>query len=128
MPLRVEVVSPERTLYSGEADMVLARTTEGEIAFLTGHVPFIGSLGVGRVIIRTPEGGDEILAAVHGGFVEVNDDKVTVLSDTAELAGDIDVDRARRALEAAEEGGDEEEDDVEAAKRRAELRLELAEG
>ncbi len=129
MPLRVEVVSPERTLYSGEASMVIARTTDGEIAFLIGHVPFIGSLGIGRVVIRAAEGGDEVMAAVHGGFVEVNDDKVTVLSDTAELVDDIDVERARRALEAAEEGGEEEEeDDVEAAKRRAELRLELAEG
>jgi F-type H+-transporting ATPase subunit epsilon len=126
MALQVEVVSPERILYSGEADMVIARTTDGEIAFMTGHVPFIGSLGIGRVIIRTTDDG-EVLAAVHGGFVEVNDDRVTVLSDTAELVDDIDVDRARKALEAAEKGGgDDDEDDLEAARRRARLRLELA--
>lgn len=125
MPLQVEVVSPERILYSGEADMVIARTTDGEIAFLTGHVPFIGSLGIGRVIIRTTE-GDDVLAAVHGGFVEVNDDRVTVLSDVAELVDDIDVGRARQALERAEKGQDEDEDDLEAAARRARLRLELA--
>ena len=126
MPLQVEVVSPERILYSGEADMVIARTTDGEIAFLAGHVPFIGSLGVGRVTIRTPEGGDEILVAVHRGFVEVNDDRVTVLSDVAELADDIDVDRAQRALDEAEQGGEEDEEALEEAKRRARLRLELA--
>ncbi len=126
MPLQVEVVSPERILYSGEADMVITRTTDGEIAFLTGHVPFIGSLGIGRVIIRTTE-GDDVLAAVHGGFVEVNDDRVTVLSDIAELVDDIDVGRARQALERAEKGDDEDEDDLEAAKLRAQLRLELAE-
>lgn len=126
MTLQVEVVSPERILYSGEADMVITRTTDGEIAFLSGHVPFIGSLGIGRVIIRTTE-NDEVLAAVHGGFVEVNDDRVTVLSDVAELVDDIDVDRARRALEQAEKGeGDDEEEDLEAARRRARLRLELA--
>jgi F-type H+-transporting ATPase subunit epsilon len=126
MALEVEVVSPERILYSGEAAMVITRTTDGEIAFLTGHVPFIGSLGIGRVIIRTDE-GDEVVAAVHGGFVEVNDDRVTVLSDVAELVDDIDVDRARQALERAEKGDDQDEDDVDAAKRRARLRLELAE-
>lgn len=125
MPLQVEVVSPERILYSGEADMVITRTTDGEIAFLTGHVPFIGSLGIGRVIIRTTE-GDDVLAAVHGGFVEVNDDRVTVLSDVAELVDDIDVGRARQALERAEKGDDEDEDDLDAAARRARLRLELA--
>jgi F-type H+-transporting ATPase subunit epsilon len=126
MALQVEVVSPERILYSGEADMVIARTTDGEIAFMTGHVPFIGSLGIGRVIIRTTDDG-EVLAAVHGGFVEVNDDRVTVLSDTAELVDDIDVDRARKALERAEKGeGDDDEEDLEAARRRAQLRLELA--
>lgn len=125
MPLQVEVVSPERILYSGEADMVITRTTDGEIAFLTGHVPFIGSLGIGRVIIRTTE-GDDVLAAVHRGFVEVNDDRVTVLSDVAELVDDIDVGRARQALERAEKGDDEDEDDLEDAKLRARLRLELA--
>jgi F-type H+-transporting ATPase subunit epsilon len=124
MALEVEVVSPERILYSGEADMVIARTTDGEIAFMTGHVPFIGSLGIGRVIIRTTDDG-EVLAAVHGGFVEVNDDRVTVLSDTAELVDDIEVDRARKALEAAEKG-EGDDDDLEAARRRARLRLELA--
>ncbi|MDP9006463.1 MAG: F0F1 ATP synthase subunit epsilon, partial [Actinomycetota bacterium] len=62
MTLQVELVSPEEVLYSGEADMVIARTTDGEIAFMTGHAPFIGSLGVGAVTIRTSE-GDDVRAA-----------------------------------------------------------------
>jgi F-type H+-transporting ATPase subunit epsilon len=125
MALQVELVSPERILYSGDADMVVARTSEGDIAFLTGHAPFIGALGIGAVTIRTTEGTDE-RAAVHGGFVEVSGDRVTILSDVAELASDIDADRARRALEAAERRNQDLDDvEAEAALRRARLRVEL---
>src|SRR4051794_26947441 len=113
MTLHVELVSPERILWSGEADMVIARTTDGEIAFLTGHAPFIGALGIGRVQINTPT-GEIVRAAVHGGFVEVSHDKVTVLSDVAELAGDIDVARAQEALRRASTpaGADADADEV----------------
>ena len=124
MPLQVELVSPERILYSGEADMVVARTSEGDIAFLTGHAPFIGALGIGAVTIRSTDGSDE-RAAVHGGFVEVSGDRVTILSDVAELASDIDAARARRALEEAERVQDRDDPEVEAALRRARLRVEL---
>ena len=126
MPLQVELVSPERILYSGEAEMVVARTSEGDIAFLTGHSPFIGALGVGAVSIRGTDGSEE-RAAVHGGFVEVSGDRVTILSDVAELAGDIDRARAQRALEEAERRARDADDaEAEAAARRARLRLELA--
>ena len=128
MPLQVEVVSPERILYSGEAEMVVCRTPGGEIAFLAGHVPFLGALGIGVVRIHK-EGGDVVRAAVHEGFVEVKDSRVIILSDVAELPDQIDADRARRAKEDAQrrlkEGGDEAED-AEAQLRRAEVRLELA--
>ena len=126
MPLQVELVSPERILYSGEADMVVARTSEGDIAFLSGHAPFIGALGIGIVSIRAADGSEERVA-VHGGFVEVSGDRVTILSDTAELESDIDAARARRALEEADarvRQGDDAE--AEAALRRARLRVELA--
>jgi F-type H+-transporting ATPase subunit epsilon len=124
--LQVELVSPERILYSGEADMVVARTSEGDIAFLTGHAPFIGALGIGAVSIRATDGTEE-RAAVHGGFVEVSGDRVTILSDVAELASDIDAARARRALEQAERRtGDQDDAEAEAALRRARLRVELA--
>jgi F-type H+-transporting ATPase subunit epsilon len=94
VPLSVEVVSPERVLYSGEADMLVCRTSEGEIAFLPGHAPFLGALGIGVVRSLLPERGEQAVA-VHGGFVEVSSDRVIVLSDVAELAEQIDVERAR---------------------------------
>ena len=126
MALQVELVSPERILYSGEATMVLCRTSDGEIAFLTGHAPFIGALGIGHVIIRTVEGADET-AAVHGGFVEVRDNRVIILSDVAELASQIDVERARRAKQEAEQKArDQDDTEAEAALRRANVRLEVA--
>jgi F-type H+-transporting ATPase subunit epsilon len=126
MALQLELVSPERILWSGEADMVVARTSEGDIAFLTGHAPFIGALGIGAVSIRATDGTEE-RAAVHGGFVEVSGDRVTILSDVAELASDIDAARARRALEQAERRtGDQDDAEAEAALRRARLRVELA--
>jgi len=89
VPLRVELVAPESVLYEGEADMVVCRTTDGEIAFLPGHVPFLGALGVGEVRILLPGGGatgsGEEAFSVDGGFVEVRNDKVTVLSDAARV-------------------------------------------
>jgi F-type H+-transporting ATPase subunit epsilon len=89
VPLQVELVAPESVLYTGEADMVVCRTTDGEIAFLPGHAPFLGALGVGEVRVILPAGagggaGEEAFS-VDGGFVEVANDKVTVLSDAARL-------------------------------------------
>jgi F-type H+-transporting ATPase subunit epsilon len=125
--LQVELVSPERVLFSGEASMVTARTLGGgDIAFLTGHTPFIGALAVDQVVIRLVDGTDEV-AAVHGGFVSVNEDRVKILSDLAELKTHIDVERARRAAEAAEQSLRSEDDaEVEAALRRAHARLKAA--
>jgi F-type H+-transporting ATPase subunit epsilon len=127
MTLQVEVVSPERILWQGEADMVIARTLGGgDIAFLTGHAPFVGALDIGKVVVRPPQGADEIVA-VHGGFVEVSNDRVTILSDVAELASQVDVERARRAAERAEAALRAETDvEAEAALRRAHLRLLVA--
>jgi F-type H+-transporting ATPase subunit epsilon len=137
--LDVDLVSPERILFSGEAEMVVCRTSDGEVAFLTGHAPFLGGLGIGIVRVHLV-GGDVVRAAVHGGFVQVKDNKVIVLSDVAELPGQIDVARARRSLEEAQRraaagagaaGGDgdagEAEADATAARiQRAQVRLELA--
>jgi F-type H+-transporting ATPase subunit epsilon len=125
MALDVALVSPERILFTGEADMVICRTTDGEIAFLTGHAPLVGALGIGTVRIKLSD-GEEIKAAVHGGFVEVRDNRVSILSDVAELPDQIDVERARRARDEAERRIREGEDaGVEAALRRAHVRLEL---
>lgn len=129
MTLQVEVVSPERILWTGEADRVIARTLSGgEIAFLTGHAPFVGALDIGLVRVHSEDEGEELIA-VHGGFVEVSQDRVTVLSDVAEVAGQIDADRARAAQERAEaELRGEANAEAEAALRRAQVRLEAASG
>ena len=102
MPLDVQVVSPERVLYEGEADMVVCRPADGDIAFLPGHVPFLGALGIDPLRILLP-GGGEVAFAVHGGFVEVSNDHVVVLSDLAEEKGQIDVGRAQAAKARAED-------------------------
>jgi F-type H+-transporting ATPase subunit epsilon len=83
--MQVELVSPESVLFSGEATLVVCRPSGGDAAFLPGHAPFLGLLGNGPVMIRTAEGKD-ISAQVNGGFVQVADNKVTILSDVAELA------------------------------------------
>jgi F-type H+-transporting ATPase subunit epsilon len=126
--LQVELVSPERILFSGEADMVIARTVGGgDIAFLPGHAPFVGALEIATVTIRSA-GGDE-LVAVHGGFVEVSNDTVTILSDVAELSSQIDVERARVAKDQAEQRLQANHDaEAEGAARRAHVRLAAAGG
>jgi F-type H+-transporting ATPase subunit epsilon len=102
MPLTVDLVSPERTLLSTEAQMVMARTVGGgDLAILPGHAPFIGALDTWKLTVRPPE-GDDIVAAVHGGFIEVTGDHVKILSDLAEMADQIDVARARRAADEAQ--------------------------
>jgi F-type H+-transporting ATPase subunit epsilon len=102
-PLKVEVVSPEEVVFSGEADMVITRTLGGgEIAFQSGHAAFLGALTECRTRIYLTDGTIQDIA-VHGGFVEVSNNKVSVLSELAELAQDIDPERARRALARHEE-------------------------
>jgi F-type H+-transporting ATPase subunit epsilon len=121
--LQVELVSPERILFSGPASLVLCRTTEGEIEFLTGHAPFIGALVEYPVRMQLEDGSTE-LAAVHGGIVEVNNDRLVLLCDVAELASMVDRARAERAKAEAEQRlaqGDDVE--AEAALRRANVRL-----
>jgi F-type H+-transporting ATPase subunit epsilon len=122
--LRVEVVSPERVLFSGEATQVITRTLDGgEIAFLPGHISFLGALVENHTRIYLTGGAVQDLA-VHGGFVEVAPDHVTILSDSAELAVDIDIARARAAKQRAEEAMRGEHDaTVESALRRAQARL-----
>jgi F-type H+-transporting ATPase subunit epsilon len=132
MPMQVELVSPERILWSGQAEMVIARTLGGgDIAFLPGHAPFVGALGTGVLTVRPSGGGSDEKVAVHGGFVEVSGSAetstVTILSDVAELASQIDVQRARQAKEQAEQKLRQDHDaEAEGALRRAHVRLEAA--
>ncbi|MDQ3384760.1 MAG: F0F1 ATP synthase subunit epsilon [Actinomycetota bacterium] len=127
MALQVELVSPERILFSGDATSVTARTADGDIAFLTGHAPFIGLLNIGVVTIDLTD-GTRMKVAVHGGFVEVMDDRVTILSDVAELPDQIDRARAERALAAAQGSTGAGDAEADAAARRARVRLELVGG
>ncbi len=126
--LTVEVVSPEQILFTGEGSMVVARTLGGgDIAFLTGHVPFLGALDDWPLRVIHDD-GSQVHFAVHGGFVEVSENRVTVLSDVAETKEGIDVVRATTAREAAEAALRLNPDDADAqgALRRATIRLEVA--
>ena len=126
----VEVVSPESVSYTGEAEMVVARTVDGgDIAFQTGHVPFIGTLAVWSVDV-VKENGDRDTFAVHRGFVQVTGTQVTILSDVSEAKDQIDIARAEAARDRATAALSADADDAEAAAElgRAELRLRVAAG
>ncbi|SUZ95424.1 uncharacterized protein METZ01_LOCUS48278 [marine metagenome] len=128
MTFQIELVSPEAISYSGEAEMVVARTLEGgDIAFQPGHVPFIGVLAVWSVDVIRPD-GDRDTIAVHQGFVQVAGTRVSILSDVSESSDGIDVERARVARAAAEAAlaADKEDADAVGALARAELRLRVA--
>ncbi|HZB31384.1 MAG TPA: F0F1 ATP synthase subunit epsilon [Streptosporangiaceae bacterium] len=123
--LRVALVSPEREVWSGEAEFVVARTLEGEIGILPGHSPVLGVLLDGSIVKITPTGGaDPILAMVGSGFLSVANDEVSVLAEQAELGTEIDVSAAREALRQAGEG--ERDEQAAAAERRARARLQAA--
>jgi F-type H+-transporting ATPase subunit epsilon len=117
--MKVELVAPDRIVWSGEAEMVSARTTEGDIGILANHEPMLGVLVETPVRIkRTNE--DELVAVVLGGFLSVTRDFVSILAEEVELADEIDAGDARSELERAK-GSDEDED--KAAVRRATARL-----
>ncbi len=102
-PMRVEVVSPEKVLFAGEASEVITRTLGGgEIAFLAGHAPFLGALADSHTRIKLVD-GEVVDVAVHGGFVQVANNVVSILSDEAELGVDIDLANAEAERERAEE-------------------------
>ncbi len=127
--MTVELVSPEKVLFSGEATQVITRTLGGgEIAFLPGHAPFLGALTENHTRITLAD-GTVLDVAVHGGFVQVSGDKVSILSDVAELGEQIDRGRALTAKEAAEETLRKEHDaEAVAALSRAHARLNASGG
>lgn len=116
--MNVELVAPDRKIWSGEAEMVIARTTEGDIGILPGHEPVLGVLVESPVRVKHGE-GQELVAAVHGGFLSVTRESVSILAEVVELADEIDSGRARQALENA----NADDDDSKAAARRAAARL-----
>ena len=122
MTLQVQFVVPEGEIWSGDAQIVIAKTLDGDIGVLTGHTPVLGILAEGSVVKIRPEGaaddGQEVVAAVNGGFFSVADDRVSILAQQAQLGGEVDTRAAREALESAlqdaqaEAGGAEEPADV----------------
>ena len=128
--MQVELVSPEKVVFSGEATQVITRTLGGgEIAFLPGHAPFLGALTENHTRITLAD-GSQLDVAVHGGFVQVGDNKVSILSDIAELGDQIDRTRATAAKERAEAAlrGSEPDPEAEAALSRANARLNASGG
>jgi F-type H+-transporting ATPase subunit epsilon len=122
--LRVELVSPEREIWAGEADMVVAKTLDGEIGILPGHSPVLGVMVDGSVVRITPtDDGETISAMVSGGFLSVASNEVSVLAEYAELGGEIDVNAAREEYERA---AGLEGDEAAVAQRRARARLRAA--
>jgi F-type H+-transporting ATPase subunit epsilon len=106
--MHVELVSIERPLWSGEATAVYARTPEGEIGVLANHAPLLGVLEPGWTVRIQREGESELRVAVHGGFLSVTDQGVSVLAEMAETAEEIDVARAREHLAQTRDSTDPE--------------------
>jgi F-type H+-transporting ATPase subunit epsilon len=125
--LIAEIVTPEKIVYTNEVEMVVAPTIDGEIGVLPLHAPLVGALKAGEVRVKI---GDAIeWFAVSGGYIQVHEDKVIILADDAEVASQIDVERARQALALAQEriadlgGAGEEADALERDLRWAEARI-----
>jgi F-type H+-transporting ATPase subunit epsilon len=124
MPLQLDIVTPEKLAYSDEVDAVTLPGSEGELGVLPHHAPLISTLGAGELVLR--KGGAEESFAIVGGFLQVLPDKVVVMAETADMASEIDVERAqaaRREAEQALEGGFVEGADLSAA--RAQLQAAL---
>lgn len=100
--MQVELVSVERPIWSGESIGVFARTVAGDLGILPGHTPLLGALEPGQIVRIERENEDDLRIAVHGGFLSVRKDGVSVLAEMAEMADEIDVARAREALDAAD--------------------------
>ena len=128
--MQVSIVSPEEEVWRGDADMVVARSPEGEFGIMRGHIPFLAALVPGRVAVVTGNQREEFF--VPGGFLEASgsrdDYHVIILADSAESLADIDVAEARRIAEEARRRRDEDTDErAEAEMRVAMARVEIAE-
>jgi len=128
--IHVDIVTAERTVFSDEVEMVIAPGIDGELGILPRHAPLLTALQVG--VLRLKKGGEEILMAIGGGFMDVTPTKVVILADSAERAEEIDVARAMEARKRAEQLVRQKLSEVdfvraEAALRRSLVRLKVAE-
>jgi F-type H+-transporting ATPase subunit epsilon len=120
--IQVHLVAVERELWTGTAQMVVARTVDGDIGVMAGHSPLLAQLREGFAARIVEPNGNVLGVAVHGGFLSVTKDGVSILAEDAQLSDEIDVARARAAYEAAKSrGGDSA--DAEAELRRAQAQL-----
>ncbi|MGG6314490.1 F0F1 ATP synthase subunit epsilon [Paenibacillus macerans] len=120
----LEIVTPEHVVFSKEVDSLTVRGLEGELGILPGHIPLVTPLQVAPIVAKT--GKDTTTIAVHGGFIEVQSDKVIVLAESAELPEEIDVERAIAARERAERRLAARNNQDRVDHRRAELALQRA--
>ena len=129
--MQVELVAADRLVWSGEAKMVIARTTEGDVGVLPNHAPMLSLMVDGIVDVKTAD--DETwIAAVDAGFLSVVNNRISILAEHAEMSHDIDLEKARHDLERAEQAGensDEASQEAAAANSRAwaEARIRAAE-
>jgi len=129
--IKLDIVTAERVVYSGEVDAVIAPGVEGQLGILPHHAPLMTMLQAGELVAR--KGGQEEIMAISGGFLEVRPDRVIVLADSAERAEEIDTARAEAAKRRAEDrlrdrkAAGLDETRAEASLRRALVRLEIAE-
>ncbi len=130
MPLSLDIVTPERVVLSEDGfDIVVAPGIEGELGILPRHAPLMTTLEIGELRVR--RGADEMSLAIAGGFLEVRDDRVTVLADAAERSEEIDIARAEEARRRAAEAMANRRSDIDvvavfAAARRSEVRVRVA--
>ncbi len=129
MGIKVDIVTPEKMLFSGEVDMVTLPGANGQMGILRGHAPLLSTLDIGEIVLHRREGNEYI--AVSGGVVEVRPDKVTILADVAESSEEIDEQRAQAALERArkllaENPPPQKVPEIMASLRRSSLRLKVA--
>ena len=125
--LQVELVAADRLVWSGEAKMVIARTTEGDVGILPHHAPMLSLMVDGVVDVQTAD-GETWVAAVDAGFLSVANNRISILSEHAEMSHEIDLEKARAELERAKSAGEyDSEAEAEEAVRRAEARIRAVE-
>lgn len=122
--IEVHLVTPERELYSGSADLLIARTTEGDLGVMANHAPLLGALAIGPLTIV--DGNDRTRVVIDGGFLHVKDNRVDVLAEHAELGQEVDVEASRRRADElrsrlGEDASEEERDELRRAETRAAL-------
>jgi len=121
--VKVNIVTPDGPVYDSEVAMVIAKTVSGDIGVLPGHIPTVAPLAIGAVTLKKEDGSRE-LVAVSGGFIEIRPEQISILAPSAELAANIDVNRAKESLARAEQRLQKKQDDIDF--KRAELALKRA--